>query len=324
VEVGNPLISVILCTYNRARLLRSALDSLLNQSLAKSDYEVVVVDNASTDDTEAVVKLFQSKNSSVSISLWHEAVQGLGHARNYGYKKARGTYVAFVDDDCVAATDWLEAILFGFDHTKPTPWSVGGPILPLYESAKPPWFKDRYETDTWGDSPRFLKSGESFTGCNMSFRKDILETFGGFDVSLGMKGDRLALAEETELYRRMWNGRGDEVICYYNPRARIYHTVDPHKMTVGYQLKRAFSSGQASWAMSQQETIFRRLAVCAASMALILWYGARAILQIKPWYWQSWMVEQLYPVISNIGRLSAYLGIRMVFRQRHQTVICAD
>jgi hypothetical protein len=185
------------------------------------------------------------------------------------------------------------------------------------------WFKDSYETDTWGDHPRFLVKGESFTGCNMSFRREVIEQFGGFDADFGMKGGKLALAEETQLFQKIWSLAGKTCTFYYTPRAVVYHTIDPYKMTVSYRLKRAFSSGQASWTMTREQTIVRRLLVCTATAALILWYSAKAMLRIKPGY-QSWMVEQLYPVASNVGRLFAYLGIRINFRQRYPTLLSSD
>src|SRR5688572_16665729 len=319
-----PIVTIILCTYNRAPSLRLALQSLVSQSFEKSAYEIVVVDNASTDNTSALIKAFQRDNSSSDITLVVESKQGLAYARNTGCKMARGHYLAFIDDDCIASEDWLQALVDCYEHVKPLPWSVGGPILPRYDSPRPRWFKDSYETDTWGDQPRFLLNGESFTGCNMSFRKEVIEQFGGFDADFGMKGDNLALAEETQLFQKIWSAAGKACNCYYTPRAVVYHTIDPYKMTVAYQLKRAFSSGQASWTMTREHNLIRRLLVCTASAALIAWYTAKAILHIKHGYRQSWMVEQLYPVVSNIGRLLAYLGIRMIFRQRHQTIVCSD
>lgn len=316
-EQKTPRISVVLCTYNRAQLLRTALDSLLSQSLEKSQYEIVVVDNASTDDTSDVVKGFQAQYSSPAIILLSEPTQGLGYARNTGYKQARGRYVAFIDDDCMAMKDWLQSLWDSFEHVHPQPSSVGGPIRPVYDVPKPAWFKDNYETDTWGESARVLKGRESFTGCNMAFRKDILEKYGGFDNRLDMKGDCLSLAGETDLYRRIWLLEGESCVLYYSPQAVILHRIDPYKMTVSYQLKRGFSSGQSSCAMTQMEPIFRRCLMFVGSIAFLLRYSALAALRARPGRnWRNWAIEELYPIAYNIGRISGFLGIYMVFRQR--------
>jgi glucosyl-dolichyl phosphate glucuronosyltransferase len=303
-------------------MLRGVLDSLVTQSLTKSEYEIVVVDNASTDDTGAVVKTFQTQYSCPEIILVTEPTQGLGYARNTGYKNARGCYVAFIDDDCVATKDWLQTLLDCFQQVHPQPWSVGGIILPVYDDPKPSWFKDSYETDTWGDGPRVLKRGESFTGCNMSFRKDILEKYSGFDVRLGMKGPGLSLAEETDLYRRVWSAEGENCVFYYSPQAAMLHRIDPYKMTVSYHLKRAFSSGRSSYAMAQMEPILRRFVMFVGSIAFLLRHSALAVLRIRPErYWRNWAIEELYPIAYNIGRLSGFLGIDMVFRQRNTATL---
>ena len=316
-EQRNPLISVVLCTYNRAELLGDALNSLLALSLAKANYEIVVVDNASTDETSAVVKAFQTQYSSPAIILVSESMQGLGYARNAGYKQAKGRYVAFIDDDCQATKDWLRIVLECFEQVQPQPWSVGGPIIPVYDVLKPAWFKDSYETDTWGESPRVLKRRESFTGCNMAFKKDMLEKYGGFDIRLDMKGECLALAGETDLYRRIWLSEGESCVFYYSPQAVMRHRIDPYKMDVLYQLKRAFSAGQESCVMAQIEPIYRRCLLFVGSIAFLFRYSVLAVLRIRPGrHWQNWAIEDLRPAAYNVGRLFSYCGIHMVFRQR--------
>lgn len=312
-----PVLSIILCTYNRADLLHDAIKSLLEQSIDKSLYEIVIVDNASTDHTRRVVEAYQCAQSAPTITLISEPVQGLGYARNTGCQHAAGIYFAFMDDDCVATDNWLEILLDCYERVNPSPWGVGGAVIPVYDKSKPEWFKDSYETDTWGDDPRFLAKGESFTGCNMSFRKGVIEKFGGFDVELGMKGMGLALAEDTKLFRNIWSKEGDQQLFYYTPRAIVHHRIDPYKMTVLYRLKRAYSAGQASWTMAQTESFSRRLVLCVGSVGLMLWYAVRAVLLLRPRHLQTWAVEEVSPLVSNIGRVFASLGLRKVFRQRN-------
>jgi glycosyltransferase involved in cell wall biosynthesis len=297
-----------------------ALESLVSQSLEKPAYEILIVDNASTDDTRRVIEEFQKKHSTPTIRYLYEARQGLAYARNTGWSNARGRYVAFIDDDCSASLQWLQELLNGFEQVRPDPWSVGGPILPAYDQAKPDWFRDNYETDTWGEQPRWLKKGESFTGCNMALQRDVLDRFGGFDVDLGMNGQRMALAEDTRLFRRMWAAEGDGGIFYYAPRAIMYHTIDPYKMTVAYQLKRAFTTGQASWAMAKKERLLHRAMLVAWTVTLIPWHTGRALLKIRIGPWHNWAIESLYPLVANVGRLLGSLGIRVAPRQRSDEI----
>lgn len=315
---NRPLISAVLCTHNRANLLPNVLSSLLSQSLDRSAYEIIVVDNASTDNTPAVIGRIQEEHSSsVPIRLVYEPIQGLGYARNTGWSNARSRYVAFIDDDCVATRNWLRIILECYQQLLPEPWSVGGKIIPVYHGSRPLWFKDSYETDTWGDQPRVLKKAESFTGCNMSWRKDILEDQGGFDVKYDMRGSSLLLAGDTELYRRIWSTRGNDCCFFYAPNAVIHHNIDPYKMTVSYQLKRAFMAGQASHAMAQLESLSLKGLICFGSMTLIFWKSLVALFRMRPTRsWRNWAVEELYPIMSHCGRLAGFLGIRVKFRQR--------
>jgi glycosyltransferase involved in cell wall biosynthesis len=227
-------------------MLRKSLESVLHQSLVKSDYEIVVVDNASTDNTAEVIKEFEAKYSPSIIIPVYEPRQGLAYARNTGCERATCRYLAFIDDDCLAEADWLHVLLDSYERIQPSPIGVGGIVTPIYDDRRPKWFKESYESDTWGNQPRFLEEGESFTGCNMSFRKEVISKRGGFNVELGMVGENLALAEETELFRRIWATEGKDSALYYTPRAVVRHDIDPHKMTVSYQLKRFYTSGRGT------------------------------------------------------------------------------
>jgi glycosyltransferase involved in cell wall biosynthesis len=316
-----PVVSIILCTYNRAPLLRLALESLMRQSFERSAYEIVVVDNASTDHTCDVVKGIQRESSCPEIRLVVEPTQGLAHARNTGCRMAKGRYLAFIDDDCIASADWLQMLYDAYELVRPRPWSVGGLILPTCNGPRPVWFEDRYETDTWGNEPRFLKKGESFTGCNMSFRKDVIERLGGFEVALGMNGEMLGLAEETKLFRKLWSLEKD-ARCYYSPRALVYHAIDPYKMTVAYQLKRAFTAGRASYLLAQSQPIFRKWTMFFGTIALLVLQTVIAVTRIRPSRnWRNWAVEELRLVASHCGRLLAFCGLHVTFRQRRRLTL---
>src|SRR5690349_1483083 len=118
------LITVAICTYNRARYLPHAIESLVGQSLAASQFEILIVDNASTDPTHEVVKRYLPKLS--NLRYLYEPRQGLSHARNTAWQSAEGKYVAYLDDDAQANPHWLIGILRHFEQSTPTPWSVGG------------------------------------------------------------------------------------------------------------------------------------------------------------------------------------------------------
>lgn len=118
----SPLITVIICTHNREQFLGSCLKSLYQQTLPQEEYEVLVVDNASTDRTKAVCEEYLPHENFCYI---FEAIPGLSQARNTGWQHGQGRYIAFIDDDATAVPDWLEKILVSFQESELEPDWVG-------------------------------------------------------------------------------------------------------------------------------------------------------------------------------------------------------
>lgn len=233
-----PALSVVICTYNRSRLLADALESLTRQTVDPEALEVVVVDNNSTDDTPEVVA--RSEGRFRHFQYLREERQGLSHARNRGWQDCRGDYVAFLDDDACAEPDWCRRILTAFESVNPAPASVGGVILPRYETAPPGWFADDFEVRSWGESTCFLSGywGQfGFSGSNMAFPRGLLARFGGFRADLGMIGDTLRLGEEKDLYFRIHR---ELPLFWYDPGIRVRHWVPAEHMRARYLLRRAF------------------------------------------------------------------------------------
>ena len=312
-----PRISVIICTFNRAELLKGALQSVVEQSLEKTLFEVVVVDNASTDNTGEVINSFEAQYSLPPILRVCELAQGLGYARNKGYRNARGRYVAFMDDDCLAPKDWLKSVLACFESVEPEPWSVGGPIFPIYESPKPKWFKDEYERTTWGEQARFLRRGESFYGNNMAFKRSLLEQYGGFDLRVDMNGAYLSVGGETALYERMWHSVGASCLFYYCPQASMYHKISPHRMTIVYRLKRAFAEGQAWYCLHAPRSVGERLYLIIRTTAALIWHGGKAIARGRPIpSWANWVVDAVGPLAFCAGRAVGSFGLLIAVRER--------
>jgi glycosyltransferase involved in cell wall biosynthesis len=310
-------ISAVICTYNRAEMLRGALRSVVEQTLDHAVYEIVVVSNASTDHTDAVVHEFQEVHPGHEVVLVHEARPGLGHARNRGYKAARGEYVAYLDDDARAAPDWLEQALRCFGEVGPRPAVVGGRILPLYEGEKPGWFKDEYEVRSWGDGPRWLPAGQALSGSNMVWSRSVLEQIGGFGVDVGVKGGILALGEETVAFRKL-SRTVDGPAVYYSPRLVVHHWTPRSRMRAIYRLKRAFAFGQASVASGiDPEARSRRAYRVGRLVASIGLRVIRTSWRIVAYrHWRTWLVEEGGQVASRLGALMALLGLRIRVKQR--------
>jgi len=237
-----PQLSIVICTYNRVTLLADCLQSLVDQTLPPDQFEVILVDNNSSDGTADLVRAWQAKYS--FIHYVHENKQGLSHARNAGWKKARGEYVAFTDDDTQAIPDWAEKILAAFKTVEPLPSAVGGMITPRLEKKPPWWFSPRLELRTWGESPGYLDTPTAhygFSGANMAFPRQILSLAGGFNPQFGMSGDRVWLGEETDLFMRIYE---KQPYFWYDPSIRVKHYLSERQMSLRDRLYRKYQTGR--------------------------------------------------------------------------------
>jgi len=170
-------LTVIICSYNRASSLFNTLVSLEQQALpAGRTWEVVVVNNNSSDRTEDVIGEFVRKGN-LSLRYVFEKQQGLPYARNAGIKQAAGEILAFTDDDCITNSDWILSICNEF-KSNPSVSGIGGRVE-LYDSRDKPVtirpFKERIA---------FESTAQLFylvPGCNMAFRREVFEAIGGFD-----------------------------------------------------------------------------------------------------------------------------------------------
>jgi glycosyltransferase involved in cell wall biosynthesis len=228
-------ISSVICTHNRAAYLPQAIRSLVEQSLPHADYEIIVIDNNSPDATREIVTGLMRETP--NLRYIHESNPGLSHARNRGVTEAVAPIVAFLDDDALAANDWLSAILAAF-AVEPTPACVGGPVEPWWEIPKPSWFPVSLlgcHQRNYGPQPHcYDYPSEQPIGCNIAFLKKRVHEIGGFNVQLDKYND------ETELIRRIVEAGGR---LFYEPRARVRHLIVKERLSLGWQIKRHYYEG---------------------------------------------------------------------------------
>jgi glycosyltransferase involved in cell wall biosynthesis len=197
-----PFISVAVCTFNGDATLRECLDSLFQ--LNYPNYEVIVVNDGSSDDTEAIARCYDCR---VITTL----NRGLSNARNTAWQAAKGEFVAYIDDDAYADPDWLSYLAFTFLETEYA--AVGGPNLP------PPGdgFVATCVANAPGGPTHVLLSdqeAEHIPGCNMAFRKEALEKIGGFDSRYRTAGDDVDIC--WQIQERGWK-------IGFNPAAVVWH-----------------------------------------------------------------------------------------------------
>lgn len=235
-----PLITAVICTRNRERYLGLCLDSLLRQTLPRDAYEIVVVDNGSTDGTREVCARYAKDG----VRHEFEPVIGLSRARNTGWRAARSDFVGYLDDDGEADPTWLAAALEAFQTRKPVPDCVGGPIRLLWETPEPPWMNAPLRIPLghldWGSAPRRIGDGEWLMGGNSFYPRSRLEQLGGFDERLGRKKGSLLSGEETQLYIRIRQAGG---YLFYAPGVSMQHHVTPDRARPLWFYRRYFWGG---------------------------------------------------------------------------------
>lgn len=303
-SLSDPIITVVISSYNRAAQLALALQGLTRQTAPRQHFCVLVVDNNSQDDSEQVVQRFADN---LAIAFVNEPQQGVGYVRNTGFRLAQGAYVAFLDDDAIPHPDYLERILDDIERDQADCFC--GPILPYYDHPKPSWFKDSYEARQLYEDKRIMPAGTYWLGSNMVWKRSVLEALGGFSEGLGMKGNTLAGGEDTDLFHRYWQLKPEGKMIY-DPDAIVYHRVPAYKMKVSYMLKRNVAAGIANVRMHEKPGILRRLwLVLRLVVEMILILAVSPFLFLKHGNIKHWLVEELNRVAVRLGRLAELLGI---------------
>ncbi|MHC4365321.1 MAG: glycosyltransferase [Planctomycetota bacterium] len=232
-EKNRVRISAVICTYRNPELLGSAIESLVNQTLHRDLFEIIVVDNNSGDSTKRVVERYPGVRYVLEEKL------GLSQARNAGIGAACGDIIAFIDDDAEACRGWLAALLRVYDAV-PEAWAVGGKVLPIWDAKRPEWLTQRYYRSLslveWGEAARPLSWPERVIGTNCSFRRHVFTDIGLFDTKLGRVGRVLLGEEDREIQQRI--GRQGHFV-YYTPKAVVYHHVPASRMTKEYLQRRS-------------------------------------------------------------------------------------
>ncbi len=241
----SPKLTVIVCTHNRSIFLSSCLRSLAEQTAARADFSVIIVDNGSTDDTKAVCDVFVESNN--NFQYVYEPKLGLAKARNTGLALSLSPLVAYTDDDATPATDWVELMINRFECLPDDAVVLGGEIDPVWEVERPGWLSDNLMRPlsarlAWDTSARFLKSPEWVCEVNCCYRAELLREYGGFPETLGRKGD-LLLSGENYVNEQMF---ADGLRAFFDPAIRVKHFIPKERLTKEWFMRRSFWQGVTS------------------------------------------------------------------------------
>ncbi len=301
------MISVIISSYNRADYIINAIASLYNQTISKDRYEIIVVDNNSTDNTESLCRKYIAEHADANIRFLKESSQGSSYSRNAGARAASGDLLTFIDDDAVAFPDFLERIT-DFFTLHPEAGGMGGRIIPKYIPSEPAWMS--YYVSSLVANFDYSKVVTEFSANrypfepNMTVTREAFFAIDGFDTSLpGVVGKLRIGGEGKDFFFRM-KAKGYRI--FYDPSVKVHHVVEVKKLTSEYLYRVA--SGQGRGERVRVMKIGKR-AYYKKTAEYVLKLGAAVVLGIG--YALKGKAQKTWPVIKF--RVDALKGLTEKF-----------
>lgn len=239
--------TLALCTYNRAALLERALASLADCSQPEGEWELLLVDNNSSDRTRQIAASFDGR---LPVRYVFEGNQGLSAARNRALKEFRGEVLLFTDDDLRFEPDWLRSYESAFLAHADCGW-FGGRILPWWEHGKPGWLHDErmaliegllVHYDLGATDREYRMEDKSPFGASFALRREVVERVGDFRLDLGVSGDTPGRGEEAEYLDRV---RPTSKSGWYIGSTHAWHWQDAQRFSLRYLYRHGIQKGIA-------------------------------------------------------------------------------
>jgi glycosyltransferase involved in cell wall biosynthesis len=242
-------LTIAIPTHNRAALVRDTLASVASLAIpAGVDADCVVIDNASTDDTAAVVNDF-ARGAALPMRRVFEAHPGSSFARNRVVDETASDYIFFIDDDAIAERDWAAELL---DEMRRRDLDAAcGMVLPRWSSPPPTWLGPSLWVKLAVHDRRAIESAttesaerlDHYFSANVGFKRSAFVRFGKFREDLGVVGGNPISGEDTELFARIL-ARGGAM--GFAPRAIVHHLIPPERMTRAYLRRKSFAFGMGT------------------------------------------------------------------------------
>jgi glycosyltransferase involved in cell wall biosynthesis len=292
------MISIIICTYNRADIISYCLESFVSQTAGQDLFEVIVIDNNSKDNTKEIVLRFESKIKNLRYVFEKEI--GLSHARNLGYREAKFNWISYVDDDAKAYPDYVERACWvitthGFD-------CFGGRFLPWYLHPKPKWLPNEFgEFPLLRKDVGMLPPNKDVAGGVIVFKKAVLEVVNGFPIALGMSGNTVGYGEENWVQDQL---RRRSYTIGFDPLLKIDHLVAAYKYELRWHFRRQYAKGRADKILDSK---------AGGSLISLLWAFGVSIKESlknvpklifnKNYYYQNYLLDSFSYLIKTLGRI---------------------
>ncbi|MDR3048073.1 MAG: glycosyltransferase [Bacteroidales bacterium] len=228
-------VSIIICTYNRDKYLYTALQHVAENDFSTDFYEIILVNNNSTDTTETECERFQRDYPRCRFRYFVEYNQGLSYARNRGMEEAQGDFFVFLDDDSLVKSDYLTNLQAHLNKYSDL-LAFGGKIEPLFETGEAPKWLSKW-TYSWvsaidlGAKTCLFKGNKYPIGANMGVSRKIVKAVGQFNTQLGRSKNNLMGGEEKDLFNRIKKLQGN---IYYFPDIEVQHVIPESRTTKEY------------------------------------------------------------------------------------------
>jgi glycosyltransferase involved in cell wall biosynthesis len=297
------LLTIVICSYNRAAYIGEALTCLYEQTSGLDVFEAIIVDNNSTDNTPEVFQTWRSAHPNGNFTITTETQQGASFARNTGAKMAKGDWLCFLDDDALATETYVANVIRHI-HDQPFIVGFGGRIIPKYIPNEPKWMS-HYVSSLVGNfdyapTACAFEKGKYPLESNMIVKKEVYNQVGGFNTALpGVVGTLRIGGEGKELFFKIM---ALNHTIYYDPNICVYHVVEVKKLTSEYMYRVASGIGRGERARTKA---ISQKAFIAKVIEYIIKWGASIILGIK--YALQGNPAKSWPVIQF--RIDALKGL---------------
>lgn len=229
-----PLITIAICTYNRAGYLEDTLADIACQNADSSFVEVLVINNNCTDHTEQVCSSFAENHPEITFTMVHEEKQGLSYARNRAVEESRAGTILYIDDDVILPQNFIQQVV-AYHRRHPEMMCCGGRILVSFDDGEPDWIPRElmpmFGLHDLGETDRIYPPGNFPRGGCMMIRKEVFEKNGVFQTDLGRIGSSLLGSEEKEFFDRV---RSRGVKLHYRPGLMLWHRIGSGRLSRSY------------------------------------------------------------------------------------------
>lgn len=299
----DPQITIAICTYNRASYLKDTLDDLAEQNLKPEKFEILVINNNSTDGTETVCEIFAKTHPNHQFRNVKEEKQGLSYARNRAAREALTSVILFIDDDVKLPRHFVYTAI-EYAKNRPSTMCAGGRIQVSFDDADPDWIPAElmpmFGLHDLGEYDKLYPSSNFPRGGNMMIRKSIFDAFGYFDRHLGRKGDQLLGSEEKHFFEQL---RKNGVELHYWANLELTHRIGAKRLEEEYLRAQSIGIGRSE-RMRAVESEFQtakklgsEILKFAGSLLLAVGYLARGktkaagfIIQFRVWVLKGFLM----------------------------------